>query len=170
MPQHLVIGALVNVDVELPVREVVGEQVTGVHGQRRLADAVQRLVDVLWTEDPPATATKQVQNCVSSLRGRLAEVGPSTIIVTDGPGYRIMVGDDQVDALRFRSGIHRATELAVEGRVADAVAASRAALALWRGPALDGIGAPTLMHRATHLDEQRLLAIEQCIDWQFALG
>ncbi|MGH8920677.1 MAG: AfsR/SARP family transcriptional regulator, partial [Actinomycetes bacterium] len=81
---------------------------------------LQRLVDVLWTEDPPATAVKQVQNVVSSLRGRLGDT-TSMIIITDGPGYRVMVRDDELDALRFRRGVEAATALAAEGQLAAAV-------------------------------------------------
>ncbi|ANY10461.1 hypothetical protein AFB00_27640 [Pseudonocardia sp. HH130630-07] len=128
-----------------------------------------RLVDAVWAEDPPATAVKQVQNCVSSLRGRLGDTA-GEVIVTDGPGYRIDVADDQIDAHRFRRGVEAAARLAAAGSPADAVAECRTALALWRGPALDGLGSPALSGRAARWDEDRLLAIEQCTDWRFALG
>jgi hypothetical protein len=41
---------------------------------------------------------------------------------------------------------------------------------LWRGPALDGIGTAVLAGRAARLDEQRLDALELCVDWQLELG
>ncbi|MEV4313213.1 BTAD domain-containing putative transcriptional regulator [Actinocrispum sp. NPDC049592] len=123
---------------------------------------VGKLVEAVWDGEPPATATKQVQNCVSALRDRLG----SKSIVTEGPGYRVVVSEEDLDLLRFTNGIAAARKL----EPADAVARMRKALALWRGPALDGLGAAALQPRATRLDEQRLAALEQCIDWQLALG
>jgi DNA-binding SARP family transcriptional activator len=58
------------------------------------------LVDAVWTGSPPPRAKRQVQNRLSALRDRLGEA--SELIVADGPGYRTLVGDDQLDALRFQ--------------------------------------------------------------------
>jgi DNA-binding SARP family transcriptional activator len=127
-----------------------------------------RLVSALWDEDPPTTATKQVQNCVSALRERLD--GDGGVIVTDGPGYRAEVDEEQLDLLRFRRGVARARRLAEEDRLAEGVTRAREALELWRGPALDGIGTTSLAARAASLTEQRLTTVEQCVDWQLALG
>jgi len=41
---------------------------------------------------------------------------------------------------------------------------------LWRGPALDGIGTTVLARRAELLNEQRITALESCVDWQLELG
>jgi DNA-binding SARP family transcriptional activator len=131
--------------------------------------SLPRLVDALWEERPPATATKQVQNCVSALRERLGGAG-GDLISTEPPGYRMTVAEDQLDSLRFHRGLATARRLAAEGRPAEAVAASRAALRLWRGPALAGLGTAPLTSRAALLDEQRLDAIEECVDWRLALG
>jgi DNA-binding SARP family transcriptional activator len=129
---------------------------------------MSRLVAALWDEDPPTTATKQVQNCVSAVRERLN--GAGRIIVTDGPGYRAEVDEEQLDLLRFRSGVARARQLADTDRMAEGVTLARKALTLWRGPALDGIGTTLLTNRAASLTEQRLTTIEQCVDWQLSLG
>ncbi|MEU4806299.1 AfsR/SARP family transcriptional regulator [Actinosynnema sp. NPDC023587] len=128
---------------------------------------ISRLVDAVWAERPPATAGKQVQNCVSALRERL---GGSGSITTDGPGYRLAVADEQVDWLRFRQGVDAARALAAGGRLTDAVDAVKAALSLWRGPALDAMGSPALVARAALLDDQRLDAVELCAQWQLTLG
>ncbi|MCU1666164.1 MAG: hypothetical protein JWR58_6229 [Pseudonocardia sp.] len=129
---------------------------------------LSKLVEAVWFDEPPATAVKQVQNCVSVLRERLAGGGP--VILTDGPGYRIAVSEDQLDLLRFHRGLSDARTFAAEGRLADAVREARAALGLWRGSVLDGLCIPVLTNRVTLLNEQRLGAIEQCVDWQFELG
>ena len=61
--------------------------------------SVDRLVDGLWGEDPPATAPKMVQLYVSQLRRLLA--GDGAEIVTHGRGYELRVAGDAVDAVRL---------------------------------------------------------------------
>ncbi|MEU3645746.1 BTAD domain-containing putative transcriptional regulator [Lentzea sp. NPDC034063] len=128
-----------------------------------------RLIESTWEDEPPATATKQVQNCVSALRDRLGDA-EQRLIVTDGPGYRLVVTDDQVDLLRFTKHVAEARRQAGMGALRDGVREIRTALKLWRGPALDGLGAGVLAGRAARLDEQRLDAFESCVDWQLELG
>ena len=129
---------------------------------------VERMIDALWEDEPPVTAVKQVRNCVSALRSRLGETGG--MIVTDGPGYRLQTGIDDLDSLRFRRHVAAARGLAGQTKLADAVEEIRAALALWRGPALDGLRTTTLAGRAAVLDEQRADAVELCAEWQLRLG
>ncbi|SFW78047.1 BTAD domain-containing putative transcriptional regulator [Amycolatopsis australiensis] len=129
---------------------------------------VERMIDALWADEPPATAVKQVRNCVSALRARLGDAGAA--IVTDGPGYRLRVGDGDLDSLVFRRHVTAARALAGQGKLVDAVEEIRAGLALWRGPALDGLRATTLAGRAALLDEQRADAVELGAGWQLRLG
>lgn len=129
---------------------------------------VERMIDALWEDEPPATAVKQVRNCVSALRGRLGETGG--MIVTDGPGYRLQTGSDDLDSLRFRRHVTAARGLAAQAKFVDAVEEIRHALALWRGPALDGLRTTTLAGRAAVLDEQRADAVELRAEWQLRLG
>ncbi|MEU8631845.1 BTAD domain-containing putative transcriptional regulator [Amycolatopsis sp. NPDC048633] len=129
---------------------------------------VERMIDALWEDEPPATAVKQVRNCVSALRSRLGEAGES--IVTDGPGYRLQTGSDDLDSLRFRRHVAAARGLAGQAKLVDAVAEIRNALALWRGPALDGLRTTTLAGRAAVLDDQRADAVELGAEWQLRLG
>ncbi|WP_325519194.1 BTAD domain-containing putative transcriptional regulator [Lentzea sp.] len=128
-----------------------------------------RLVESTWDDEPPATAVKQVRNCVSALRDRLGDA-EQRLIVTDGPGYRLVVTDEQVDLLRFAKHVAEARRLAGNGALRDGVREMRTALKLWRGPALDGLGADVLARHASRLDEQRLDAFESCVDWQLSLG
>ncbi|GGS29218.1 BTAD domain-containing putative transcriptional regulator [Actinokineospora fastidiosa] len=128
---------------------------------------ITKLIEATWDDEPPATATKQIQNCISALRERLGCTG---LIRTDGPGYRIFVHEDQLDALRFTRLVAEARRTAAEGDLAEGARAIRSALSLWRGPALDGIGSVMVAGRAARWDEQRLDAIELCADWRLALG
>lgn len=130
--------------------------------------SIAGLMAAMWNDEPPATAVKQVQNCVSALRERLG--CGSDVIVTDGPGYRVVLTDDELDMLRFQRGFDRARGLAAEAKLDEAVAEARRALRLWRGPALHGLEADALVGSITRLDEQRTDAAALCLDWRLQLG
>jgi hypothetical protein len=120
---------------------------------------LSRLVEATWDDEPPATATKQIQNCVSALRERFGD-SDQRLLVTEGSGYRIVVDEQQLDLLRFNAGVADARRFAAGGLLDEGVREIRSALRLWRGPALDGIGTAVLAGRAARLDEQRLDALE----------
>src|SRR3954447_18689405 len=63
--------------------------------------STDRLVEGLWGEEPPATAAKMVQFCVSQLRKALVAGGDGAEIVTRGRGYELRLGDGELDARRF---------------------------------------------------------------------
>ncbi|MEU4424718.1 BTAD domain-containing putative transcriptional regulator [Actinoplanes sp. NPDC024001] len=115
---------------------------------------IERLIDGLYGEQPPAGAGNALQSQVSRLRQALpVELGPA--------GYRLAVEPGEVD-------VHRFTELAAAGRRAlaadDAERAAgllRSAVALWRGEALADVrDAPFAEPQAARLTELRLTAIE----------
>ena len=60
---------------------------------------LERLVDGLWGEHPPASATKMVQLYVSQLR-RLLD-GADAEIVTRGRGYELRMAPEGIDVARF---------------------------------------------------------------------
>jgi WD40 repeat protein/DNA-binding SARP family transcriptional activator len=119
--------------------------------------STERLIDGLWGERPPASATKLVQHYVSQLRRVLATNGDGAEIVTRGRGYQLCVGAGDVDARRF------------ERLVSDG--APREALALWRGPPLDDVaGEPFAAAEIRRLEELRLAATERAIDADLDAG
>ena len=128
--------------------------------------SIDALVGALWGDRVPSTAVKMVHIYVSQLR----KVLPSEVLQTRPPGYRLEVAPEAVDLLRFE-------RLRKEGREAladsDAVTAAerlRAACALWRGPALGEFSEPFAAGEAAHLDELRLVAVEDRVDAELALG
>ena len=124
---------------------------------------VDRIVDGLWGDEPPATATKMVQLYVSQLRRVLA--GSGAEIETHGRGYALCLDAEAVDATRFE----RLVACAAERR--DGVDPARLALALWRGPALADVAAePFAAAEIRRLDELRLRAAELAIDADMAGG
>jgi DNA-binding SARP family transcriptional activator len=131
----------------------------------------QRLIDAVWDETPPATAARQLKNLASQLRRRLAESGlRQPVITSNWIGYEIQVDAVQLDTLRFGGHLGHAENLLRNGLAAAAARELRAALALWRGPAMVGCTGRVLAASAARLNEQRLATIEQCIDLELRLG
>ena len=64
------------------------------HGQ---VVSTERLVDLLWGENAPKTATTSLQNAVSQLRRELG----ADVVETRAPGYSLAVEPDAIDAVRF---------------------------------------------------------------------
>jgi DNA-binding SARP family transcriptional activator/DNA-binding beta-propeller fold protein YncE len=127
----------------------------------------ERLIDELWGERPPATATKVVQNYVSQLRKAL---GPD-VIVTRPPGYVLRIEGDALDSARFHDLTSEGRTLAADGEQARAAARYEEALALWRGPALaDVVFESFARNEVEALEEERLGALMDRIDCELALG
>jgi DNA-binding SARP family transcriptional activator/WD40 repeat protein len=89
-----------------------------------------RLIDIVWGDEPPSTALSTLQKYVHRLRGTLADR-----LVTRAPGYAVRVEREELDAFRFESLLAEAGRLTTAGELDDAIATFDAALALWRGPA-----------------------------------
>ncbi|WP_213451444.1 AfsR/SARP family transcriptional regulator [Rhizomonospora bruguierae] len=133
--------------------------------------SVEQLVDASWGEHPPASARVQAQNRVSGLRRVLRAAQPDRdLIETAGSGYAIRIEPDQLDVHRFESGVARSDALLAQGCVADASRELAEALAVWRGPALDGLDTPALRAAAQRLEEGRLRALEKRIQLDLDLG
>ena len=128
---------------------------------------VDRLIDGLWDEAPPETAANIVQGYVSQLRKLL---GRETI-VTRGRGYALIAADGALDLQRFEQRAAAGTAEHAAGRPEAAAAELRAALAVWRGPALsDLVDLPAVRPIAVRLDELRLAALERRIGADLECG
>nr|BEK63163.1 hypothetical protein KPHV_03900 [Kitasatospora purpeofusca] len=128
--------------------------------------SVPRLVDAIWDESPPATADRQVRNMVGLLR-RLLGGGPEWVspIRTAGPGYLFGGPEVRTDVQQFTALVDVAAQPG-----ADRVARLREALALWRGPALDGLPGRALSAVAAGLEERRMTALERLYEAESAAG
>jgi YVTN family beta-propeller protein len=126
-----------------------------------------RLIDALWGESPPPSASDALDTYVYRLRklighGRLAR---------HGGGYLLSVGSGELDADRFELLVSSAGEAAAAGDSRGAARILTDALALWRGPALaDVLYQPFAGDRARHLEEQRLGALESRIEAKLDCG
>jgi DNA-binding SARP family transcriptional activator len=129
---------------------------------------VNHLIDVVWEEDPPDTAVKQVRNMVSNLRRQLA--GTSAVIEPATNGYVISIAEMALDSHVFSSSTERARGHAVKGQTAEARNKYSAALATWRGSALAGLASPALDPEISRLNEQRLFTLEEANELELQCG
>ncbi len=132
--------------------------------------SVDRLVDAIWPEEPPATARGQIQICISSLRGILTKHELPGVIRTKAPGYQLEVGEDAVDLLAFERLVAAGRQAGTAGRLAEAVEAYKQAVTLWRGEPFAGTSSPILQAAAAPLVERRLAAVEEYADLRLRLG
>ena len=125
--------------------------------------SVDELVEGLWGEEPPASATKLIQHYVSQLRKVLA--GGDAEIVTRGHGYELRVRPDAVDVAHFERLAEAAARSGANGAVA------REALSMWRGsPLLDVVDEPFAAAERRRLEDLWLNVSEQAIAADIAAG
>jgi DNA-binding SARP family transcriptional activator len=121
------------------------------------------LLDQLWGEHPPRTATTSLQNFVSQLRKLL---GPD-VLATRAPGYVLRLEGHELDLRRFERLVSAARD-AEPGTRAELL---REALGLWHGPPLAEFAFEAFaQNEIGRLEELRLSALEDRIDADLELG
>jgi DNA-binding SARP family transcriptional activator len=126
--------------------------------------SVDRLVEALWGDQPPAAASNALQYHVSQLRKTLRD---GAAIVTQEPGYLIRLDPEQLDLLRFE-------RLVAEAEDADADRAGRVlreALGLWRGEPIADLADDVLSQaEIQRLAAARLAVLERRVAADLTLG
>jgi len=123
--------------------------------------ASERLIDELWSGQPPPSAQKVLQGYVSQLRRAL---GADTIL-TRGSGYVLVAAD--TDTVEFE----RLTKEAAEQDAHEAIVTLQAAFALWRGRAFEEFEYEDWAQlEIARLNELRLSATEQRFEAELELG
>jgi DNA-binding SARP family transcriptional activator/tetratricopeptide (TPR) repeat protein len=144
----------------------------GIHANEVVSE--DRLIDALWGDEPPRTASKTIQAYVSRLRRALASAGAdddSLSIETRPPGYRLMVAPGSLDVVEVEELVAQAQAAATTGDHGWAAVALARAWRLWRGPSLGEFAdAPFAASTAIRLEELRRVALEQRIDAELATG
>jgi DNA-binding SARP family transcriptional activator/Tfp pilus assembly protein PilF len=132
---------------------------------------VDRLIDLLWPERPPATARGIIHGHVSGLRAVLTTSGAlaeGMALRREGPGYLLACDPMSIDAHRFT---RLTTEAQAQADPGQQLAILDQALDLWRGPALaDTAPEPTRGTLSRHLDEARLTVTERRLAVLLDLG
>lgn len=138
-----------------------------------------RLVDELWGDNPPASATRTVQTYVYHIRRRLSlgdnrAIGDTdrSLLLTRPGGYELRLPDSTVvDAVRFTTLLETARRQVDDDQLAESAGTLRTALGLWRGAPLAGLPAgPLLSVARVRLEQARVSALELRIDSELALG
>ncbi|WP_371496868.1 winged helix-turn-helix domain-containing protein [Kitasatospora sp. NBC_00374] len=126
------------------------------------------LADTIWNFAPPPSASTTLRNYVMRLRRGLGEAGER--IETREGGYLIEVGPGELDASRFETLRAQGEAALREGAHERAAELLRAALGLWRGPALADVPSDALHQvEAGRLNEGRLDAVEARVEAELRL-
>jgi YVTN family beta-propeller protein len=126
-----------------------------------------RLIDALWGESPPPSASESLDTYIYRLRKLIGH----DRLARRGGGYVLSVEPGELDAGRFELLVRNASQAANAGDSRGAARMLADALALWRGLALaDVLYQPFAGAPARQLEEQRLDALESRIEAELDCG
>jgi DNA-binding SARP family transcriptional activator len=137
--------------------------------------AVDRVIDQLWGDEPPARALGSLQAYISNLRRvlephRLPRDVPR-LLATQSPGYVLRARADAIDAERFERLAVEGREHLRTGRLDLAGEILKEALDLWRGDVLvEFEREPFCLADRARLDELRAVAREDAAEVALARG
>ncbi|TVL92655.1 BTAD domain-containing putative transcriptional regulator [Streptomyces sp. SAJ15] len=131
---------------------------------RPAATPVDVLIDEVWGDDPPHDAPAALQALVGRLR---RAIGKEAVRSALG-GYRLDATADDIDLFRFERLVDEGGRALDAGDADTAAVTLRAALALWRGPALADL--PDREAAAARPEALRLTALHQRVAADLALG
>ncbi|WFB08702.1 AfsR/SARP family transcriptional regulator [Streptomyces sp. LX-29] len=131
---------------------------------RPAATPVDVLIDEVWGDDPPHDAPAALQALVGRLR---RAIGKEAVRSAPG-GYRLDAAADDIDLFRFERLVDEGGRALDAGDADTAAVTLRAALALWRGPALADL--PDREAAAARPEALRLTALHQRVAADLALG
>ncbi|PWK90767.1 putative ATPase [Lentzea atacamensis] len=161
-------------------------ELTGPNGAVQLSSAGQRtlvarlalnpgetvprtaLMDVLWSDEAPASATKTLHSLLARLRNQIRDAGLGELITTSEPGYVLNASADTVDVARFEALVAAARE---SDDPVQSARLLREALALWTGdPLADCRPGEWTRQESARLVELRMNATEHLMESSLALG
>ncbi|MFJ4633950.1 AfsR/SARP family transcriptional regulator [Streptomyces sp. NPDC088847] len=152
-------------DVDIPLGSPLQRTVLAVLLMRQGSTVdVAELVDALWGDNPPASATNSVRVYVYKLRRLLTQGGDPTLqIESVGSGYLLTLLSGSLDLLDFHQRVAAAEQLRAVGDSTGAIDHLREALTLWHGSALADLTGEWAQSQRSFLDGARLSAIEACL-------
>ncbi|MEU6430494.1 BTAD domain-containing putative transcriptional regulator [Microbispora sp. NPDC046973] len=137
--------------------------------------SLDRLIDELWADEPPSSATATLQSYVSNLRKAL-EPGrrprtPPAVLLTREPGYLLSVAPGQVDLARFVSWVEDGRRALARREYAAVLGLIDRALETWRGEPLAEFAAYEFAQPViARLSELRAVAVEDRFEARLAMG
>ncbi len=128
-----------------------------------------RIIDGIWGDDPPPTASTAVQVYISGLRKLLRATPGLADLRTHAPGYRLVIEPGAFDVPRFEAlvGSSRAAEQTDPLAALDGY---EQALALWRGTPLADCPEPFAIAPRQRLEEFHRLARTRRLHMRLATG
>ncbi|GAA3604058.1 hypothetical protein GCM10022223_19650 [Kineosporia mesophila] len=129
--------------------------------------STERLIDQLWDEASPRGAVNTMQVYVSRLRRVL---GPDPVLRSTSQGYLLDVPPEAIDLHRFEQAAATGQAALAAGDPRSAARELRAALGLWRGPALTDLTSSIGEVHRVRLESLRLSALAARLDADAALG
>lgn len=137
--------------------------------------SVDRLIDAVWGDDAPGSATAGLQAYISNLRRALRdgtrEPQVASPIVRQPPGYYLDIDADTVDLAVFTARCGEAGAAVEDIRWEDALTTADAALSLWRGPFLADLrDEPWVAAEAPRIEQMRIDCLDHRITALLALG
>jgi YVTN family beta-propeller protein len=131
----------------------------------------QQLVDELMGDQAPDSAERMVHVQISRLRKALSGEGEAPRVLARAPGYVLRLEEGEFDLDEFEQRLADARRARERGDCGQAAALLRQAELLWRGrPLADLEFEPFARLEVQRLEELRLLAVEERIDAELALG
>ncbi|MEO3820580.1 BTAD domain-containing putative transcriptional regulator [Plantactinospora sp. B24E8] len=161
------VGVLGRIEVEVdgtavPLAPLERALVASLTAHRGRVVSVDRLIDGLWPDHPPAGARNRVQAIVASVRRGTAP----ELVLTRSPGYQLNA-EVTVDAAEFAAEV-RAAAATTDARAA--VELLDRALARWRDDAYVDVGATLVEVDRDRLHELRGHATELRVEALLSLG
>ena len=133
--------------------------------------SVDRLCDILFAGEPTDAAPTTLRSYVARLRRVVDRHGSATRLVTQAPGYRLDVADDEFDIAWFEHAVATARQCVTRGDPAGAARDLREGLARWRGdPYAEFADEDWVRPEVQRLGELRLVAYELLADADLACG
>ncbi|WP_167406230.1 BTAD domain-containing putative transcriptional regulator [Amycolatopsis thailandensis] len=123
------------------------------------------LIDAVWGEHPPASASGSIYTYVSALRKVLAaqetDTGAPPVLESSATGYLLRVPGEAIDMVRFETLREEARHRYRDADPAGTIAALDEALALYRGEPLAELPGPFAAAQRERFKELRLDVVEQ---------
>lgn len=135
--------------------------------------SVGSLIEELWADNPPDYAENALQAHASRLRRKLQTLEserPTSRLVSQARGYRLLLDDAEIDAVTFSDALARA-RIESASAPASVTRRLREALTLWRGPVFGEVTVgPIAQAAAARLEACRASVLELLFDNELKLG
>lgn len=133
-----------------------------------------RLVDLIWEDHPPSKPYVAIRSYISHLRKVLEPESRAgdrkSLLVTQSPGYALLIDPEAVDAFRFEAAVTDATSLMAAGDHEGALTVIDEALALWNSTDLSDSPLTLFVGEAERYLELRRQAVALRFDAKLATG